>query len=224
MPHNRQKLEQIFFSLATPQEWVDYKLHRLEMRLKFLEGFPLVYEGPRGLMGLRGSTGERGPRGIQGKDGSTDTPQQIKTKLESLQYGDRLGAFAIKNLPQFDRWKKTPAYIRATRGSDPNLKPITLAQITSDINNYDMGSGTGALYRISSDAARSITGFLGGVEGREFVLTNIGSFDITLVNQSSSSSPGNRILTGTGANVTLAADDNAWIIYDPTTARWRLLL
>ncbi len=105
---------------------------------------------------------------------------------------------------------------------DLNIKSITLGQITANQNNY--ATGLGSWFRISSDAARTITGFEGGTEGRGFLLTNVGSFNITIAHQSASSGAINRVLSETGANVVLIPDDSAWIFYDNTTERWRLVM
>lgn len=95
------------------------------------------------------------------------------------------------------------------------------AQITANQNDYNPSPLN--LWRLSSDAARNITGIANGVEGRSLLIVNTGSQNIVLVNQSASSAAANRIITATGADVTLAADDSAMLVYDSTTARWRLV-
>lgn len=66
-------------------------------------------KGERGERGEQGDRGEDGRDGVDGKDGvngkdglpgSPDTPEDIKTKLESLKGKERLDASAIQNLPQ----------------------------------------------------------------------------------------------------------------------------
>ena len=94
------------------------------------------------------------------------------------------------------------------------------AQITSDQNDYDFGRTSNA--RLSTDASRTITGLANGTDGRILYLANVGSFDLVLANQNASSTAANRIITGTGANVTLVADDTAILNYDSTTSRWRI--
>ena len=97
----------------------------------------------------------------------------------------------------------------------------TNAQLTANQNNYEIGNGTH--FRISSDAARTITGFTGGVSGKLLVLSNSGSNIITLANQNASSLAANRIITGLAANYNTNADESVFLIYDDTTARWRLI-
>lgn len=94
------------------------------------------------------------------------------------------------------------------------------AQITADQNDYN--PGTGSNFRLSTDAARTVTGFAGGADGRLMLIANVGSFNLVLANQNAGSVAANRIVTGTGADVTVAADDTAILIYDSVSSRWRL--
>lgn len=94
------------------------------------------------------------------------------------------------------------------------------AQITSNQNNY--ATGTADTLRLTTDAARNITGFAGGVDGRTIRVINVGAQDIVLQNQNASSTDINRIITGTGADITVAADDVVQLHYDGTTQRWRV--
>lgn len=93
--------------------------------------------------------------------------------------------------------------------------------ITSNQNNYAIGGASAIL--LSSDAARTITGFSGGISGRYLEVTNSGSNDIVLANQSASSSAANRIITGTGSDVTIAASRTAQLRYDGSASRWRII-
>lgn len=101
---------------------------------------------------------------------------------------------------------------------------ISPTQITANQNDYGPSNGlNAAIWRISSDAARTITGIAAGKSGQRIILVNVGSFSITLSNQDVLSAAANRIITGTGASVVLAADDAAELLYDDTTARWRIV-
>lgn len=95
----------------------------------------------------------------------------------------------------------------------------TPAQITSNQDDYDPGDAT--FYRLDADAARTITGISNGSSGRHLILVNVGSFNITLENQSLSSIAVNRFITGTGADVVLAPDERVEATYDAVTERWR---
>lgn len=107
--------------------------------------------------------------------------------------------------------------IRLTRHQTLAFSP---AQITAAKNNYDPGEG--ALLRLSTDAPRNITGFSGGTDGRRLMIINVGAQNIVLTHQDAASLAANRILSQTGANVTMAGDAIQEIIYDAVTLRWRI--
>lgn len=97
------------------------------------------------------------------------------------------------------------------------------AQITAAQNNYALPSNT-SMVRLSSDASRTITGFLATNNNNRFaVLINVGAQNLVLAHQSSSSDEANRIISPFAADFTIAANESVVIWYDPTTARWRIL-
>lgn len=97
------------------------------------------------------------------------------------------------------------------------------SQITSNQNNYTAGADRSYFQRWSTDASRNITGLsLSQIDGQAHRIVNVGSTNIVLVHQSGSSTAGNRFLCTTGADITLSANQEADLIYDATTARWRV--
>lgn len=99
------------------------------------------------------------------------------------------------------------------------------SQITSNQNDFstsDADGNTVGVLRLTSDASRTITGLASGEKGRNLCIINVGSFNIVLANQSGSSVTTNRIITGTGANLTVQSDDIVKLYYDSTTERWRV--
>lgn len=108
-----------------------------------------------------------------------------------------------------------------------SLRALTPAQLVADANNYDpesTASNRASTWRLSSDASRNITGIAAGIlNGRFLYIVNVGANPIVLQNQNAGSADANKIITGTGADVTLAADGVAVLQYDSTTARWRIL-
>ncbi len=105
--------------------------------------------------------------------------------------------------------------------STPALSP---AQITADTNNY--APGTGWFIRLSSDASRNLTGLVAGVDGQVFEIWNVGTNNIVLQDESSTtaSTAANRFLTSTAADLTVAPKGCARGRYDTTSARWRVAL
>ncbi len=111
------------------------------------------------------------------------------------------------------------------------LVPISPAQITADQDDYQgQGSGTAmrGLLRLDTDASRTITGIDATTvdfseADDELRLVNIGSFDLVLGHQDVGSLATNRIISPTGADLTLGPGDSALLWYDGATARWRIL-
>ncbi len=99
---------------------------------------------------------------------------------------------------------------------------LTPAVITSDQNDYSpTGLSTASTLRLSTSASRNITGLAGGADGRILTLHNVGTFNWTLVDESLSSTAGNRFaLTG---NLTIPPDTSITLQYDTTSLRWRVL-
>jgi len=103
--------------------------------------------------------------------------------------------------------------IRLTADSTP-------ATITSNQNDYALTDYLRrSVLRLASDAAWDITGMTNGTDGWMLMLFNIGSFNITLKNQSASSSDVNRFALP--ADVVLVPNAGIWLRYDNTSNRWR---
>lgn len=109
-----------------------------------------------------------------------------------------------------------------------NLAPITPAQLTGDVNDYQ-AHGTGnsqrAVVRLSSDASRNVTGFDVAISRVNDTIwaVNVGANNVVLQHQNAGSAAANRIISPTGADLTLGPDEAALLWYDDTTARWRIL-
>jgi hypothetical protein len=99
---------------------------------------------------------------------------------------------------------------------------LSPAQITADQNDYNpTGLAAASILRLSTDASRNLTGLQGGADGRLVVGMNVGSYDVALVDQSASSSAGNRFAIG--GNVAIPAGQSVALLYDATASRWRPL-
>lgn len=96
------------------------------------------------------------------------------------------------------------------------------SEITSNQSAYTLTDGY-THYRLSTDASRTIYG-ISGSNNKVALIENIGSNNLVLANESGSAGAASqRILTGTGSDLTLATNQCAIIIYDPTSSRWRVL-
>jgi hypothetical protein len=101
--------------------------------------------------------------------------------------------------------------------------PTTPAQITGNQDNYNPG-GSSYVQRWSSDASRQVTGMTftaAQVNGQQHVIVNVGSADIVLMEQVTSTAA-NQFLNSTGADITLEAKKAAYVFYDGTVSRWRV--
>jgi hypothetical protein len=99
---------------------------------------------------------------------------------------------------------------------------LSPSQITADQNDYSpTGLATATVLRLSSDAVRNITGLSGGGDGRVIAIVNVGSNGVTLKDENSSSSAGNRFAFG--ADLKLDAKHGAVLWYDATDSRWKLV-
>ena len=115
---------------------------------------------------------------------------------------------------------------RAAGGGLPNpfalTADITPATLTAHQNDYNpTGLATADVLRISSDADRNISGLQGGADGRVLVLVNVGSFNILLNNEETSSSAANRF--SMGGHVALGPKHAIILQYDATASRWRAI-
>jgi hypothetical protein len=97
----------------------------------------------------------------------------------------------------------------------------TPTQIASNQDNYaPTGIETARYLRISSDAARNITGLTSGYAGRRLTLVNVGAYNITLKNDATSTAANRFLSTGDFA---VPADGAAELWYDATSSRWRII-
>lgn len=96
----------------------------------------------------------------------------------------------------------------------------TPAQITSNQNNYD--PGVAEVLRLSTDAARTITGISGGVKGRYLQIINVGNFNITLAYESGLSLAANRFVSPSAENTVLYPRASVRLYYDGVSLRWSI--
>ncbi len=98
---------------------------------------------------------------------------------------------------------------------------ITPAQITANTDDYSpTGLSTASVLRLSTDASRDLTGIQGGADGRVLVLHNVGSFDVVLKDDATSTAA-NRFQLN--ADITVAPNQSTVIQYDSTSSRWRVI-
>ena len=98
---------------------------------------------------------------------------------------------------------------------------ISPAQIVANTDNYNpTGLSTASTLRLSTDASRNLTGIAGGSDGRLLIIHNIGSFNLVLMDDVTSTAA-NRFQLN--ADMTLLPDQSVLLQYDSTSSRWRVL-
>ena len=117
----------------------------------------------------------------------------------------------------------THASTHQTGGTDAVAAVVVSpTALSASTNNWSIG--TGDVFRVSASAAYDLTGITAGTSGLAILLINVGSYAITLKHQSASSTAANRFTTPWAGDCILAASGgNAVLVYDSTTATWRVL-
>jgi hypothetical protein len=124
-------------------------------------------------------------------------------------------------------WSSPPVTSVATKTGavtldhqDVSNAVTTLTEFSANQNNLSLG--TGGIIRISSDAARSITGLVATTSGDARLLVNVGTHAITLAHASNDSTAGNRILCIGEENYEIPAKGGSVVVwYDSVSSRWR---
>lgn len=102
------------------------------------------------------------------------------------------------------------------------------ATTTSTGNQDDFAYSEADVIRANNASTVTFRGLLAPASptkpGKPLTIYSLGAGTVVLNNQDTNSSAANRIITGTGAAVTLTAGTGwAVVVYDSSTARWRLL-
>jgi len=121
------------------------------------------------------------------------------------------------------RWRNASNTVERASGAFSLNGTLSPAQITANQNDYSpTGLSNVVLLRINTDAARNITGIATGADGRMLVIVNTGSFVISLLHESASSTAANRF-TFDSADINLAPSACVVLLYDNTSSRWRAI-
>jgi hypothetical protein len=88
------------------------------------------------------------------------------------------------------------------------------------LDNYDVGHGT--FLRLNPDSTTTISGLESTRTGRFLLLTNVSSFVVTLTNNGSRSSSGNKFTTNSGTDLVVNTNDIVLMIWDVSSNVWRV--
>lgn len=108
--------------------------------------------------------------------------------------------------------------LSATGGSGGGA---TTSTATGAQNDFDF-SGSATLY-MNNATSCAITGFLAGTDGQTLTVISKGAGAVTIANQDTGSSASNRVINQVTGTITLSpGTGSATLVYDATTARWRV--
>jgi len=86
-----------------------------------------------------------------------------------------------------------------------------------------ISSITQAFTRLTNASLTSIGGLVIGLEGQSVTLTNVTGATININNEDTGLTAANRILTGTGNNLSVPNNSSVQLLYDTVTNRWRVI-
>lgn len=96
--------------------------------------------------------------------------------------------------------------------------------ITADQNDWSPTGLSGAsAIRLTTDAARTITGMAGGADGRYMAIHNVGSNNAILANEDTGSTTAANRFALPYDKITILPSQVVTLRYDATSSRWRLL-
>jgi len=109
---------------------------------------------------------------------------------------------------------------QALAKQDNLTNPYAIISSAGVINNLDTTSNNYVKLSVST----GLTGIVAPTGSKNvLVLTNTNSSDLIVSNESGSSSANNRIITGTGSNLTVASNATIFLLYDIDSSRWRII-
>ena len=81
----------------------------------------------------------------------------------------------------------------------------------------------GVLVNNLTGALTVLSGITAATGSQPLILVNKTGADLTVKNEDATATAANRIITGTGAELTFKSDASLWLIYDLSGARWRIV-
>ena len=104
---------------------------------------------------------------------------------------------------------------------DLQLKIGTDNAATGNIDALSVADSS--VFRFTNNTAPTIRGVAGGAEAKFAILTNAGTGTLSVSNENVAATAANRIITGTAADLSVAAGASIWLYYDSSASRWRVI-
>jgi hypothetical protein len=110
-----------------------------------------------------------------------------------------------------------------TGGGGDTFTVISPAQLTGNTNNWNpTGLATADAIRVSTDDSHDLTGIVAPAAAKTLLLVNVGDQELQLVHDATSTAA-NRFICPETSDLTLGEGESVWLVYDMTTARWRVI-
>lgn len=121
------------------------------------------------------------------------------------------------------RWDASGLAVKAAMRFEGSTAVITPTQLTSNTDNWNpTGLSTARILRVSSDASRNLTGIVAQTGGTVLSLVNVGSQNVVLKHEVTSTAANRFNLPG-AVDLTLGTLEAVEIYYDSTASRWLCL-
>lgn len=99
---------------------------------------------------------------------------------------------------------------------------LNTSEITTTGTLTDLNIGTGALFRFNGASAQTLSSVANPADGRIITIINAAPTPLVILNNSGGTAE-NRIITGTGANLTVPSGSTLQLAYDSAAQRWRVI-
>ncbi len=112
--------------------------------------------------------------------------------------------------------------VAGTQGSTFDTMGIAFEDIATDLANISILPAKIGVRMTGLTAIRNLVG-INPLNTGEIVLVNDSGFSLMIVNEHVGTTDANKIITGTGASISLAPGASLKLTYDPTETRWRVI-
>ena len=109
----------------------------------------------------------------------------------------------------------------ATLVNDFALQKGSAIATTGTLN--DVSTSATSYFQFTGAGTVTVTGFANGADGKVVILTNKTGNTLLINNNDSGSVAANRILTGTGATISIANNASVFMVYDATNSLWNIV-
>lgn len=126
------------------------------------------------------------------------------------------------NIPELNRVLRNLQAAAAPGAAAASETVVGKYTVAGTYNDFDLGT-TVTVARFEPTLLTSVTGFKGGVDGRQLLVWNCGASPaLRLRHEDSGSEARNRFNISSGGNIVVDPGHGAMFWYDSSSARWRV--